>query len=360
MSSVQHLREFISQRLTAAAEEIFSEFEKTIVQYEEEIDRQRGLLDITWKPQINLHRIDLTQQLVRRKEEVFADQQLCNQENDSSLEEEQEKYYTRPEGEQLVLKQELTTDDLMLTPIFQETDLNDSEPNADQLYFDNSHLTKSQSQDGTKHTDLVSIRDVLEKPKTRGHRDSILSNNSDDSTLSEIRFNTKSGRKPVICDVCGKEFRNRYNMEQHHRVHTGVKPYACQTCGKSFSRSCALLRHKRTHTGEKSYCCKICGKSFTRHDNLMIHVSTHTGERSYSCGICGKHFNQSRYLRIHMKIHTGEKLYSCETCGKRFTQSSHLTAHRRVHSGEKLYCCKTCGKSFSRRANLMNHKSTHR
>ena len=59
MSSVQHLREFISQRLTAAAEEIFTEFEKTIVQYEEEIDRQRRLLDITWKPRINLPAIGM-------------------------------------------------------------------------------------------------------------------------------------------------------------------------------------------------------------------------------------------------------------------------------------------------------------
>ena len=56
MSSVQSLREFISQRLTAAAAEIFTEFEKTIVQYEEEIDRQRRLLDVTWRPQIKLHR----------------------------------------------------------------------------------------------------------------------------------------------------------------------------------------------------------------------------------------------------------------------------------------------------------------
>ena len=180
---------------------------------------------------------DLTQQLVNEKEEVFADQQLCNQENDSCLDqkepeaphikEKQEKFCTRQEGEQLVLKQELTADNLILTPIFQETNLNDAEPNADQLYSDNSHLTKTQSQDGTKHTNLVSIRDVLEKPKMRRHRDSILSKNSDDSTLSEIPFNTKSGRKPVKCDVCGKAFRDRYNMEQHHRVHTGVQPYAC-------------------------------------------------------------------------------------------------------------------------------------
>ncbi|XP_015254079.1 PREDICTED: uncharacterized protein LOC107100190 isoform X2 [Cyprinodon variegatus] len=52
MGSVQPLREFIRQRLTAAAEEIFSEVEKTIIQYEEEINRQR-LLDISWRPRIS-------------------------------------------------------------------------------------------------------------------------------------------------------------------------------------------------------------------------------------------------------------------------------------------------------------------
>ena len=57
MSSVEYLREFINERLTAAAEEIFGVLNKTIVQYEEQIDRQRRLLDNAWKPEIKLHRI---------------------------------------------------------------------------------------------------------------------------------------------------------------------------------------------------------------------------------------------------------------------------------------------------------------
>ena len=57
MSSVGYLREFVNERLTAAAEEIFRVFEKTIAEYEEEIHRQRRLLDIVWKPEIHLHRI---------------------------------------------------------------------------------------------------------------------------------------------------------------------------------------------------------------------------------------------------------------------------------------------------------------
>lgn len=53
MSSVEYLREFVIRRLTAAAEEIFGVFQKTIVEYEEEISRQRRLLDV-WKSAMKL------------------------------------------------------------------------------------------------------------------------------------------------------------------------------------------------------------------------------------------------------------------------------------------------------------------
>ena len=59
MSSVECLRELINERLTAAAEEIFRVFQETISEYEKEIDRQRRLLDIVWKPEIILNRIGL-------------------------------------------------------------------------------------------------------------------------------------------------------------------------------------------------------------------------------------------------------------------------------------------------------------
>ncbi|CAN9498030.1 unnamed protein product [Ophioblennius macclurei] len=55
MTSVQALREFISETLTAVAGEIFTVFEQAIVQYEEEVGRQRKLLQITRKPQIQFH-----------------------------------------------------------------------------------------------------------------------------------------------------------------------------------------------------------------------------------------------------------------------------------------------------------------
>ncbi|XP_008289309.1 uncharacterized protein LOC103364080 isoform X2 [Stegastes partitus] len=115
MSSVQNLRELINERLTAAAEEIFTEFEKTIVQYEEVIDRQRRLLDVIWKPQITLDTTGLPQQHVCEQEEVLADQQLHNQAKNSNLDqedpespqikEEQEELCLSQDGEHLVLTQ---------------------------------------------------------------------------------------------------------------------------------------------------------------------------------------------------------------------------------------------------------------
>ncbi|XP_019202963.1 uncharacterized protein LOC102080905 isoform X4 [Oreochromis niloticus] len=129
MASLQYLREFINERLTAAAEQIFLEFEKTIVQYEEEIDRQRRLLDITWKPQIKLRRIDLPLRLLCREEE-----QLWNQERSSSVDQEepeppqikeqQEELCSSQEGEQLGLEEE--TDTFMVTATYKESDLSNT------------------------------------------------------------------------------------------------------------------------------------------------------------------------------------------------------------------------------------------
>ena len=56
MSKVQTLRVVVKQRLTAAAEEIFELFERTIAEYEEELCRHRKLLDAVLQPQVQLHR----------------------------------------------------------------------------------------------------------------------------------------------------------------------------------------------------------------------------------------------------------------------------------------------------------------
>lgn len=81
----------------------------------------------------------------------------------------------------------------------------------------------------------------------------------------------------VGCDVCGRSFKQRYEMRIHRRTHTGERPFSCEVCGKSFMRSSGLTVHMRIHTGHKPYCCRFCGKSFTQLSSLNYHRRTHSG-----------------------------------------------------------------------------------
>ncbi|KAM4549277.1 uncharacterized protein PAE49_017219 isoform 2-T2 [Odontesthes bonariensis] len=383
MSSAQHLREFISQRLTAAAEEIFSEFQKTIGRYEEELGRQRRLLDVTWKPGIKLHTADRPQQHDCKEEDVLTLQLSCNQERNSSLhqevqtrpesvepelpqiKEEEEELFTSREDEQLVLKEE--TDTFMVTVNFDESDHSEPELNRNQLLSPNPPVTESHRRDRIEHGQSGLVTNGEPEPENKLHRNRTdfnrsRSNSVDNSPVSESHCNTDAGKKSVKCDVCGKVFEYKHLMSTHRRIHTGVStPYSCKICGKSFTQRSSLTSHIRIHTGVSTpYSCKICGKSFTQRSSLTSHIRIHTGVSTpYSCKICGKSFTQRSSLTSHIRIHTGERPYSCKICGKSFTRRSSLTCHIRIHTGERPYSCKICGKSFTQSGKLALHMRRH-
>ncbi|XP_039862910.1 zinc finger and SCAN domain-containing protein 31-like isoform X1 [Simochromis diagramma] len=298
MSSAQYLREFIKERLTAVCEEIFSEVQKTIVQYEEEINRQHRLLDISRKPDRNSHIIvpeDLPQLHDCVENESVDEQQVCNQEMNSSLiffqikeeqedpeppqiKEEQEELCSSQEGEQLGLKQEADT--FMVTLTYEQSDHSEPEPNSEQ------------------YLPLSSPEAELKKRTDHGK-------SLDDTLVSDSQSKTHTRKNSVQCNTCGKMFPYRSHLITHLRVHTGEKLYSCTVCGKRFGQKSDLERHVRIHTGEKPYSCAICGKKFREKSGMERHVRIHTGEKPHCCSICGKRFIQMIQLKKHMKIHTG-------------------------------------------------------
>ncbi|XP_043991190.1 zinc finger protein OZF-like [Gambusia affinis] len=403
MSSVQHLREFIRERLTAAAQEIFTEVEKTIICYEEELDAQRRMMGINWKPEIKLHRIgselqrqssDLQQPSVSNEEEASAIQQAFSLAYRSSQDqkdvegqwtveeqmEPQQKWMKEEEEEPEpallkheeieypltnVKKEELDSSVLQheqQPPEHLPTGQNQknlcSSQEGEQLVqkqfvalIETSTLQEDDMNEEERRTEQLSlhISPVVESKDQEGSS----------SSVSESQAGIGTKKKSFKCDFCGRCYTQQSDFKNHYRTHTGERPFSCQSCGKSFSHISHLYRHKKIHTGERPFSCETCGKSFAVKTDLIRHKKTHTGERPFSCQLCGKSFSQFSSLNDHKKIHTGERPFSCQSCGKRFIRISTLNSHKKIHTGERPFSCQSCGKRFIRICTLNSHKKIH-
>ncbi|XP_007542132.1 zinc finger protein with KRAB and SCAN domains 3-like [Poecilia formosa] len=370
MSSVQHLREFIRERLTAAAQEIFTEVEKTIIFYEEELDAQRRMMGIDWKPQIigsELQRqsSDLQQPSVSYEEEVSGIQQdfsLANKFNHN------EKVHQWTEEEQMGLepkwikKEENEPDPTLLKheeleyPLtyIRKEELDSSVLQHEQqppehlpTGQDQKDLCSSQEGEQLVQKQFVALietstlqGDDMSEEETRTEQLSLhispvvesKDQEGSSSSVSESRSDTGTKKRSFICDICGRCYTQQCKLKKHYRTHTGERPFSCETCGKSFSLINVLNSHKKTHTGEKPFSCQACGKRFSRIDNLKDHKRIHTGERPFSCQSCGKSFSRISHLNRHQTIHTGEKLFSCQSCEKSFNRRDYLVIHMKTHT----------------------------
>ncbi|XP_051809102.1 zinc finger protein 239-like isoform X1 [Acanthochromis polyacanthus] len=429
MSSVQNLRELINERLTAAAEEIFREFEKTIVQYEEEIDRQRRLLDNIWKPQITqhtavlpqveicneednnwklqitLHTTELPLQQICKEEEVPAEQNVCNQERNSSVDQEDPEPPQMKE-EHMEICTNLDQEDLEPPELKEEheelcnsldrqqsgqTAAADTSQKADSFMlvqykskceelarekFSISEDTIGHYEEATDchrrpfnitknlqiklHRIDLQQQHIYEEQVFTDHsyckqeRSFCLDQKDPDRPqIKEAQEKLCISRDQDILPQIKEEQKELYCSQEREQLDAfiGISAHEESDCSEPEPISGQLLSH-RSRLAESSDQEGSKRPNSGSTNNLVM--KTHDRNSSHSNNV-----ESSSISQIHCDADTGKKTEMCDVCGKAFKCKFNFKRHYKIHTGEKPFTCETCGKSFTRSQHVTNHMRTH-
>jgi uncharacterized Zn-finger protein len=135
------------------------------------------------------------------------------------------------------------------------------------------------------------------------------------------------GKLPYSCTKCDQTFTWYQELNKHLKSHE-KKDYICEICGKTFKNSYNLKQHVFAHKDTKGFQCDLCEKSFKTRSNLVQHKYGHAEERAYKCSVCEKAFKYKEVLKRHELGHKNEQRFLCSGCGERFKYKVLLRAHQ--------------------------------
>ncbi|XP_049903445.1 zinc finger protein Xfin-like isoform X2 [Epinephelus moara] len=261
---MQSLKAFLSERLTAAAEEIFGAVEKTIAEYKEEISRSKD---------VEISRLRM--QLKLLKSEPLLDRSLGAQ-----MQQLTHHHHHHPPPPPPPPPQHHQSVPAVEPPESHHCEEEDEGSSMEQEHPEPSEVKKEQQL--KSHRDFwmahnaeqlesleSDIKDFISSPSS-------LKNSLQDPTLHFHPYHNNHGEeskdKPYCCSVCEKRFSNCSHLAAHIRTHTGERPYRCEICRKTFITTSALNRHQTIHTEGKHFVCNYCGKSFKWMESLGRHM----------------------------------------------------------------------------------------
>ncbi|XP_073847858.1 uncharacterized protein [Musca autumnalis] len=132
---------------------------------------------------------------------------------------------------------------------------------------------------------------------------------------SRLELKVKTTKKTpsyFTCNICNNVYSSAVDLRHHKYVHR--RPHQCNICGKEFGQRQQFNNHKNSHFGDKPYPCRMCSRSFADTSNRNKH-ERNVHKRSLmrelpkrvQCLICKEIFKTTNSLREHHRsVHEKE------------------------------------------------------
>ncbi|XP_051270982.1 zinc finger protein 182-like isoform X1 [Dicentrarchus labrax] len=342
---LQSFNVFLTERLTAAAMDIYGFVEKTIIEYQEEVyrtklenQRLQRLLDLVYKPEIRLHRADSRQidfptptQKVCAQEQKIQKESIPSEADEESVilpvKEKLTEPWTRSVETPVGPEYSSITDTLTQTITVGEHEENEIPDDLTQIVKVGEHGDYEAPDSLTR---VVTVGEQLQYETPSQHEQPLPS-----FGLSPIYTKKKN---MFFCNICCQPFVKKVELKSHLAAHatqsspkSSNKAFTCFVCGRRTGTRSQMICHMRTHTGEKPFGCPICGNRYKLKGHIKEHMRTHTGERPYACYICGRSFNRSSTMSKHARIKHREYMpFKCMQCSQRFPLLVVLKRHMKT------------------------------
>lgn len=109
---------------------------------------------------------------------------------------------------------------------------------------------------------------------------------------------------PVICDICGVNFRSKANFLIHKKaLHPDgpVEEVQCKLCSRWLRDERSLRKHVARHDdrdGDTKYRCGLCSAEKASRVALSSHMRYHHSAKRHRCSLCAKEFKLPRALAV--------------------------------------------------------------